>query len=151
MPDPTSMPFPPSSPAHPYVLLPPSCTCYVGHERGKYLLSSDPATAVTLYNIEWNGGRGGGCLSDFRPNLTPKQVMQMGSFGGTYFRPIKSSITNMSYKDVWKEFPAGNSSHHYAEIRFPSSCSRYSWISQTWRLVFSHLSVRRTCPLQQSD
>lgn len=30
---------------------------------------------------------------DFKPNLTPKEVLQAGSFGGTYFRPIKSSIT----------------------------------------------------------
>lgn len=48
--------------------------------------------------------------SDFRPNLTPKEVMQMGSFGGTYFRPIKSSVTGKSYRDVWKEFPAGKPS-----------------------------------------
>ena len=41
----------------------------------------------------------------FRPNLTPKQMLQMGSFGGTYFRQIHSSITNMDYKDVHKEFP----------------------------------------------
>lgn len=31
----------------------------------------------------------------------------MGSFGGTYFRPIKSSVTGQSHRDVWKEFPAG--------------------------------------------
>lgn len=31
----------------------------------------------------------------------------MGSFGGTYFRPIKSSVTGKSYRDVWKEFPDG--------------------------------------------
>ena len=30
---------------------------------------------------------------EFRPNMTPKEVLQAGSFGGTYFRPIKSSIT----------------------------------------------------------
>lgn len=28
----------------------------------------------------------------FRPNLTPKQVLQAGSFGGGYFRPIYSSV-----------------------------------------------------------
>merc|ERR1711997_410274 len=27
---------------------------------------------------------------EFRPNMTPKEVLQAGSFGGTYFRPIKS-------------------------------------------------------------
>ncbi|CAM9373032.1 unnamed protein product [Chrysoparadoxa australica] len=42
---------------------------------------------------------------EFRPNLTPKQIMQMGSFGGTYFRPIKSSVTNKSYTKAWEEFP----------------------------------------------
>jgi len=41
----------------------------------------------------------------FKPNLTPKQVIQKGSFGGTYFRDIKSSVTNKKYKDSWKEFP----------------------------------------------
>lgn len=44
---------------------------------------------------------------DFCPNLTPKQILRMGSFGGTYFRDIKSSVTKRSYKgkDVIKEFP----------------------------------------------
>jgi len=42
---------------------------------------------------------------EFRPNLTPKQMLQMGSFGGTYFRDIYSSVTNKNYKNVWKELP----------------------------------------------
>ncbi|XP_070568771.1 uncharacterized protein [Ptychodera flava] len=42
---------------------------------------------------------------DFRPNMTPKEVLQAGSFGGTYFRPIKSSITGEKYSGVWKELP----------------------------------------------
>lgn len=33
----------------------------------------------------------------FKPNKTPKQVFTMGAFGGTYFRPIHSSITNRDY------------------------------------------------------
>jgi len=35
---------------------------------------------------------------EFRPNLTPKQVLRMGSFGGTYFRDIHSSVTGKNYK-----------------------------------------------------
>lgn len=42
--------------------------------------------------------------SDFRPNLTPYEIFKTGSFGGTYFRPIKSSITKKSYKNKHKEF-----------------------------------------------
>ena len=38
----------------------------------------------------------------FRPNLTPKEVLQKGSFGGTYFRPIYSRVTQQHYSDVWK-------------------------------------------------
>ena len=37
--------------------------------------------------------------------MTPAEVLQMGSFGGTYFRPIRSGVTQQSYKNVHKEFP----------------------------------------------
>jgi len=43
----------------------------------------------------------------FKPNLTPAEVLQRGSFGGTYFRAIKSAVTGESYKakDVTIEYP----------------------------------------------
>eukprot|EP00746_Dinoflagellata_sp_MGD_P002441 gnl/MRDRNA2_/MRDRNA2_104741_c0_seq1.p1 gnl/MRDRNA2_/MRDRNA2_104741_c0~~gnl/MRDRNA2_/MRDRNA2_104741_c0_seq1.p1 ORF type:complete len:400 (-),score=88.06 gnl/MRDRNA2_/MRDRNA2_104741_c0_seq1:30-1229(-) len=45
---------------------------------------------------------------EFRPNLTPEQVLRAGAFGGTYFRSIDSAVTGISYKgcDVIKEFPS---------------------------------------------
>jgi len=43
---------------------------------------------------------------EFKPNLSPKQIFQMGSFGGTYFRPIDSSVTNRHHANVHKEFPS---------------------------------------------
>ena len=36
-------------------------------------------------------------LKDFKPNRTPEEVLRAGSFGGTYFRPIISAVTNVSY------------------------------------------------------
>ena len=42
---------------------------------------------------------------EFRPNLTPRKIFLLGSFGGTYWRPITSKVTNKSYKNQHKEFP----------------------------------------------
>lgn len=36
-------------------------------------------------------------LKDFHPNRTPEEVLRAGSFGGTYFRPITSAVTNIHY------------------------------------------------------
>ena len=41
---------------------------------------------------------------EFKPNLTPREIIEMGSFGGTYFRSIHSSVTGLDYKDEHKEF-----------------------------------------------
>jgi len=30
---------------------------------------------------------------EFRPNLTPREMFKLGSFGGTYWRQIKSDVT----------------------------------------------------------
>jgi hypothetical protein len=42
----------------------------------------------------------------FRPKLTPKEILQAGAFGGTYFRPIYSGVTKQLWRDAWREFPA---------------------------------------------
>ena len=36
-------------------------------------------------------------LRDFHPNRTPEEIMRAGSFGGTYYRPIASAVTNKRY------------------------------------------------------
>ena len=43
---------------------------------------------------------------EFRPNLTPQEMFELGSFGGTYWRPIYSTVTNKNYKNQHKKFPA---------------------------------------------
>jgi hypothetical protein len=42
---------------------------------------------------------------EFTPNLSPQEVFAMGSFGGTYWRPIHSSVTNKNYKNLHKKYP----------------------------------------------
>ena len=41
---------------------------------------------------------------EFTPNLSPKEMFELGSFGGTYWRPIYSSITKKKYKNVHKKY-----------------------------------------------
>ena len=40
---------------------------------------------------------------DFKPNVSPRDIFKKGSFGGTYWRPIYSSITNRNYKNQHKK------------------------------------------------
>merc|ERR1719461_469697 len=44
---------------------------------------------------------------EFRPNLSPKEIFQLGAFGGTYFRPIYSAVNKRDYtaKEVIQEYP----------------------------------------------
>ena len=41
---------------------------------------------------------------EFTPNLTPRQIFALGSFGGTYWRPIYSHINKKKYSQQHKEF-----------------------------------------------
>ena len=41
----------------------------------------------------------------FKPNKKPKAVFRAGAFGGTYFRPIHSSVTGKNYNGSLKEYP----------------------------------------------
>ena len=36
---------------------------------------------------------------DFTPNLTPREIFTLGSFGGTYWRPIKSKFFKNTLKN----------------------------------------------------
>ena len=53
---------------------------------------------------------------DFRPNLTPREMFKLGSFGGTYWRPIKSKFYKTKLKDQHKNYPKswwkGIPNHH---------------------------------------
>ena len=38
---------------------------------------------------------------EFKPNITPLDVIKKGAFGGTYFRDIYSNVNNKWYKNSW--------------------------------------------------
>lgn len=45
-------------------------------------------------------------MTDFKPNITPREMFQMGVFQGTYWRPINSRITGKKYgSQEYKKFP----------------------------------------------
>ena len=41
---------------------------------------------------------------DFKPNLSPREILENGSFGGTYFRPIYSSVVKKKLKNQHIDF-----------------------------------------------
>ena len=41
---------------------------------------------------------------DFKPNLSPREMFKLGSFGGTYWRPIKSRVVGKELKNVHKKY-----------------------------------------------
>lgn len=45
-------------------------------------------------------------FENFTPNQTPREMFKKGSFCGSYWRPIYSSVTNKNYKNQHLKFPA---------------------------------------------
>lgn len=41
----------------------------------------------------------------FRPNVSPEEIIRQGSFGGGYWRVIKSKKTGVTYKNDWGDMP----------------------------------------------
>ena len=41
----------------------------------------------------------------FKPNRSPREMFLKGSFGGTYWRPIYSSVTGKHYKNQHEKYP----------------------------------------------
>lgn len=42
---------------------------------------------------------------EFLPNLTPREMFKLGSFGGTYWRPIHSKVVGKNLKNIHKKYP----------------------------------------------
>ena len=41
---------------------------------------------------------------DFKPNISPVEIIKKGAFGGTHFRDIYSGVNGKFFKSSWKEF-----------------------------------------------
>ena len=82
---------------------------------------------------------------EFRPNLTPREIFKMGSFGGTYWRPIYSAVTKKEYKNKHKKYPkswwSGIPEEHMSSPVCDKSINKYKvnvgtslkfWESKKW-------------------
>ncbi len=82
---------------------------------------------------------------DFRPNLSPRQIFKLGSFGGTYWRPIKSKFFNNTLKNKHKKYPsswwAGIPEDHLSSPDYDVKKNKYKvkvgttlefWESKNW-------------------
>lgn len=68
---------------------------------------------------------------DFKPNLSPRQIFMMGSFGSTYFRPIHSTINKRSYKNRHKIY---ESLDNVPEDRLIKPCKEYDKNSNKYKV-----------------
>ena len=80
---------------------------------------------------------------DFKPNISPVEVIKKGAFGGTYFRDIYSSVVGKFYKNNLKEFKELESidKRHYSSDFYDVSLNKYGvkcgtslrfWESKGW-------------------
>ena len=86
-------------------------------------------------------------IGSFMPNVSPRQMFKLGSFGGTYWRPIESSVSGKSYKNVHLQYPSSwwkNIPEHWMTTSFDDytiSLNKYGvkvgttlefWESKDW-------------------
>jgi len=66
---------------------------------------------------------------DFTPNLSPSEMFKLGSFGGTYWRPIKSKFYKTILKDQHKKYPKswldGLSDKELTSTKYDKSLNKY--------------------------
>eukprot|EP00518_Triparma_eleuthera_P023039 CAMPEP_0197561356 /NCGR_PEP_ID=MMETSP1320-20131121/24991_1 /TAXON_ID=91990 /ORGANISM="Bolidomonas sp., Strain RCC2347" /LENGTH=344 /DNA_ID=CAMNT_0043122979 /DNA_START=31 /DNA_END=1062 /DNA_ORIENTATION=- len=115
-----------------------------------------PVTAVEVYDEvapppsrAANGDFSFKGWPDFKPNVSPEEVLRGGAFGGTYFRTITSAVTNLTYTgsqavadSLKKEWYEGmnmksyltNSTYSVGVNKFRAKCggSLGMWESSGW-------------------
>lgn len=81
---------------------------------------------------------------EFLPNLTPREIFQLGSFGGTYWRTIFSSVVgrtlfdqHLEFEDWWEGIPDENLKKETYDKKLnkygvKSGTSLELWESKNW-------------------
>ena len=64
---------------------------------------------------------------EFKPNLSPREMFQLGSFGGTYWRPIKSAVLGKNLKNIHKKYPwwKGIPENHLSQTTYDKQINKY--------------------------
>jgi hypothetical protein len=64
---------------------------------------------------------------EFKPNLSPREMFKLGSFGGTYWRPIKSSILGKNLKNIHKKYAwwKGIPENHLSQSTYDKKINKY--------------------------
>jgi hypothetical protein len=66
---------------------------------------------------------------EFTPNLSPSDIFRLGSFGGTYWRPIYSKVTHKQYKNVHKKYKdwwKGIPESHLSSPTYANKVNKYN-------------------------
>ena len=66
---------------------------------------------------------------EFTPNLSPSDIFRLGSFGGTYWRPIYSKVTHKQYKNVHKKYKdwwKGIPESHLSSSTYDNKVNKYN-------------------------
>jgi hypothetical protein len=87
---------------------------------------------------------------DFSPNLSPRDMFKLGSFGGTYWRPIKSKFYKTTLRNRHKNYPSswwkGIPEENLSSNGYDNSKNKYNvkvgttlefWESKDW-IIKSH-------------
>ena len=69
--------------------------CKYGRKKGGATTQKRKSTGVIVFKD----------YPDFTPNLTPREIFKLGSFGGTYWRPIKSKFFKNTLRNYHKKYP----------------------------------------------
>ena len=117
--------------------LPPGCEQMAGIDPTEQIA---PLAGIHSNGTGWNGPtpiledeEGAYYFNDypdFTPTLSPRTILQLGSFGGGYFRDITSKVNKVNYTNVWHELPSEwlkgiNIETHVASPIYNKKINRY--------------------------